>query len=549
MTEQESIQQLRAVPRDTTVVVERNPKLADALGRDGYQVLHVAPTASVEQTHLAAHVPDCQYLADNWSALSCRSSSAVCIGTKPLGRAVEYLTVRAHINGNTARYRSRGWCENLLANFHMLLEPTFGAYAGALDGVPAFIVGAGASLDEDLKEIRKLHDRGIVIAINGAARVLQTGIALTVEGNDVTHKLGPLGPEIVRAFSLFADPAVTAHGEGPAMPVFTGALAAIPEWLTGYQRLACSGLGGTAAFSLAERLGCSPIVLVGHEFCLKDGGRIYPECLGIGESRAHLVQGETEQHWKFDWDETAKQQKRQNPLNEEDQLVILKNAAGEDVFSTRAFAAASTWFEQAASKTETKCIQATAGGAVLKGWTSMPLADVVRALPNRPYELSPNENGLSPGVLLAWLEKQMLATSAAIDAGQKLHADPSEAAIAALRKAMLAAPLVEPWCHAAVTEVAEARRESAPSRNRYQERKAALQHARWVGWAIATEAPKLLEGLVVAATRIREAGGSELQDCCMPPGAADDLLRCALRSMAPYQNLSRFRKAVSWATA
>lgn len=546
MNEAEALQQLRAAARDTTVVVEKNAKLADALSNEGFHVVLVSETETSNGLSRVAHP---QLLADEWSALSCRSSQAVCIGSKPVARLVEHLTMRTHVNSNTARYRSRGWTENLLSNFHMLLEPSFGAYAGSLDGVPAFIIGAGASLDEDLPHIGRLYQKGLVIGINGAARLASLGMALTVEGNDVRDKLGPLGPDTVRAFGLFADPAVMQHGEGPAMPLFTGALAAIPEWLTGSQRLACSGLGGTAAVALAERLGCNPIVLIGHEFHLKDGGRIYPECLGIGEAHAHFESGETEKIWRFEWDERLRAQRRQNPLNEQDLAVPLKNAAGEVVWGTRAFAAAASWFEQAAEKTKAQMIQASAGGAALKGWISMPLGDVVRGLPGRDYALSPQENGLSPGVLLAWLEKQMSATLEAVHAGEELHREPSRKAVEALRQAMTSAVLLDPWCHAAVAGVAEARREEAPNGNAYKERQAGLEHASGVGWAIATEGPKLLEALVGAAVRIRSQGGSELQDCKMPPGAADDLLRCALRSMQRYDDMSRTRKAISWLRA
>lgn len=560
MTDLESIQRLRQAPRDTTVVIEGNAALADALSRDGYHVLYVGPSATEVWTDMVTgpveHVWNGQMLADNWSALSCRSSSAVCIGTKPLGRLVEHMTTRAQVNGNTSRYRSRGWCENLLANFHMLLHPTFGAFTGALDGVPAFIIGAGASLDQDYKLATKLYDKGIVIGLNASARIANRrndqdgfGIALTIEGNDVRHKLGQLDERTVRAFSLFADPLVMEHGDGPAMPLFTGELAMVPEWLTGYQRLACSGLSGTAAVSLAERLGCNPIVLVGHEFHLTDGGRIYPECLGLGETRAHLRDGETGKIWTFEYNDELRAQKRQNPLNEEDLAVERVNAKGETVWSTRAFAAAASWFETASEKATAQLIQASHGGAVLRGWHSVTLDEVVRGLPNRPYQLAPNDNGLSPGVLLAWLEGQMRATTEAIEAGKRLHAEPSRERIEELRRALLRAPLAEPWCHATVKEVAEARRESAPSDNHYRERLAALEHASGVGWAIATDGPKLVEALVMAASRIRAEGGSELQDCRMPPGAADDLLRCALRSMRPYENMSRGRKLASWLRA
>jgi hypothetical protein len=419
-----------------------------------------------------------------------------------------------------------------------MLEPSFGAYTNGLCGVPAFVVGAGPSLDQDLEHIRKLSRKGIVIAVNAAARLLDYGVALTVEGNDVRHKLGPLGVDTIRAFSLFTNPVVMNHGAGPLIPIFSAELAAIPEWLTGYQRLACSAFGGTTAVSLAERLGCDPIVLVGHDFHLEDGGRIYPECLGIGDTRVHR-EGNT---WRYEWDATLRAQPRQNPIREQDVLVEFEGKT-----STPDLVGVATWMGQAANRCEGRTfIQATAGGAPIKGWKTVGLGDL--ELPERDYELSPAENGLSAGTLLAWLEGQMRATEIVYGAAARLEKTQTRGSIESLRTALRGAVLAEPWCHPTVMEVADLRRDEAPGSAR-REYGAALQDARNVACALMHKLPSLLGELVNAASTIRAMGGSRLENCKFPPGAADDTLRCVLRSMEPYERLSPMRKATAWLTA
>ena len=529
---------IRAAPRDTTIVIEDNATLADSLHDAGYAVVSVGAKSR------APSVESGQALADNWSVVTCRSSSAMCLGSKPLGRLVEHMAHRAMVNGNTARFRSRGWTENLLRNFHALLEPSFGAYTNGLRGVPAFIVGAGPSLDEDVEHIRGLGSKGLVIGINAAARLLEPGgVAMTVEGNDVRHKLGELGEGIIRAFSLFTPAEVLNHGSGPLLPIFSAELAAIPEWLTGYQRLACSAFGGTAAVSLAERLGCDPIILVGHDFHLRDGGRIYPECLGIGETRARR----DGKYWRYEWDEKLRSQPRQNPIRGEDYYAEISDGKGGVLASTPDLVGVAAWMSQVTERVEGRTfIQATAGGAPIKGWQSRGLGEL--GLPDCDYELSPAENGLSAGMLLAWLEGQMRATEIVFAQAERLEREQSRAAIESLRTALRGALLVEPWCHPSVMAVAEERRREAPGTARY-EHDMAMVDARCVASAIIEDVPSLLGELVHSASVIRAMGGSQLENCKFPTGAADDTLRCALRSMEPYERLSPIRKAASWLTA
>ena len=526
---------IRACPRDTAVVIEGNAPLAEALQREGFFVLSVGAECDVPS------VPDAAALSEHWSTLTCRSSNAVCLGSKPLCSVVAELSTRAKINSNTAAYRSRGWAQHFLGNFHHLLQPSFGAYTGALAGVPAFIVGAGPGLDDDVELVALLAEKGLVIGVNAAARVTPSGMALTVEGNDLRFKLGELGDATIRAFSLFCPPPVLDHGTGPLLPIFTGELAGTPEHLTGYRRLACCSMGGTAAVSLAERLGCDPIVLVGHDFALMDGGRIYPECLGLGDTKAALRDGKTDKFWEYSWSRELVSQPRQNPLHDADLALPVTLADGTTGYTTHALQGPLRWLEQVATRLggTKRLVQASARGAIVKGWQSACLADVVRELPDRQWELSPAENGLPSGVLLAWLERQMGAVQKVSDAAASRDS-------AALRAAMLRAPLVEPWCHARVAEASEAWRGEQRHQNPRRERDAAVAQRAAVCDAIAEEVPELFHELVMAASKMRALGGTALEDCRVSPGAAADVLRLCDAPVSRYDALSSWRKVQSW---
>lgn len=480
------LDQIHAAPRDTTIVVQSHADLAHALRDRGFHVLLVGGTSDRVQC-----VANARELEDQWSRLSCRNPSAIAIASPEVCETVERATNRAAINNNTSVFRARGWVEHFVRNLPTLTNPCGIALEG-LRGVPAFVVGAGACLDRNHHLLEEASRKGIVIAVNAAARLQAVDVALTVESNDLRHKLGPLTHVGLRAFGVTAPPAVMAHGEGVLAPIFAGELGGLVERITGVPKLACSAHGGTAAFSLAERWGCDPIVLVGMDFALADGGRIYPECLGIGDSRAKIVDGA----WAFDWDPTLKAQPRANPLHDHDAAVEVASIDGGKVWSTGAFSGTRAWFESAAvgMRGHHRLISAAEWGAAVAGFEAKTLRAVLDELPDR--EFSAQNGGSVPEERLKdWIGAHMRGLYGVWEAAAMADVD---AATAAMLIALRAAPLLEPWCHAHVAAVMAERRSAAPRRNARAEWAIAGHHARRVIGILADEAHSLAAELEVA---------------------------------------------------
>jgi hypothetical protein len=159
------------------------------------------------------------------------------------------------------------------------------AWAGALDGVPAFVCGAGPSLDASAAKLAACAGRGVVFAADSALRALdRRGIAVdfavTVDPRKTPEHCLPPG---TRAPGRMIAASAGVPGWRQAVP---------PErlfFLSGRQRtedlLERSGFSRTAvtagencgatAFELAVHLGCRPICLFGLDHAVdgKDPAR------------------------------------------------------------------------------------------------------------------------------------------------------------------------------------------------------------------------------------------------------------------------------------
>ncbi len=479
MTPAALLSALHRIPRDTTVVIEGNVRLAEALRSRGFHsVLVGAESAKVPS------VPTADVLNDMWSVLSCRTGQAVCIASDTTMEAVTRACERTRVNLATSGHRSRGWAQNILRNFHHLAKPT-AMQADGLRGVPAFIVGAGSSLDLNHALLPEASRRGIVIAVNAAARLPGVDMALTIESNDLRYKLGPLGHVGIRSFAMVGDPAMLDHGSGALLPVYAGELGNLLASITGVERLASSAHGGTAAVSLAERLGCSPIVLVGQDFAGRDGGRVYPECLGLGDTRMR-IDGDW---WVYEWPEALRSQPRHNPLNEREPVVWVPGLDGHPVPSSMALAGTRQWLESVGRQDlPARLVNASEWGATIQGWEPAKLADVIAGLPEIDYAVSAGD-GVPLERLREWLQ-------AHIDAVEGLWPwDPRE-----FFRHLRTAPLLEPWCQAAVAEVMATRR-AAPMGNPFAELRQSERDWRAVTAVVAEQSAGLLLELQEALKR------------------------------------------------
>lgn len=345
---------LRSAPRDALVVtMDRNVRdYARSMGRR------------------AICVPDdCQptELYDRWSELTSRAPSALVIGGTPaLDELVEQCCRRVGANNATGASRSRRWVQHLVANLPRAAEvPMAQQLAGKLQGVPAFIVGSGPSLAKNAHLLEQARAFGIVIAVNSASKCCRPTCTITVEANDLRHKIAP--GHSVRLFALSSPPEMLAYGDGPLMPVLVGEVSRPLERLLGVPVLATSASGSTTACSLAHLWGCDPIVLVGQDLAFTDG-RVYAPETGLADR--------IDAQGRFDWSAASRAAPRPgNPLPDEWPIEHVTAWGGQGtVMSTPMFSASAAWLTSFARAREGRCINATEGGRHVEGWTDAPLS-------------------------------------------------------------------------------------------------------------------------------------------------------------------------------
>lgn len=335
------------------------------LPRDGVIVTNMSATAEVAAAYgrrallQGRDFTEYRDLRDDWSTLSRRTGIAQAIGTQGLCDAVCHFTNVTHINRNTSINRARRWAEHLIRNLLLLSESPHGMRAGAFRGLPAFVVGAGPSLDRNRDLLR--HAPGPVIRVNAASKAAPGDFTLSVESNDLTDKLADDG---VQLLGITTPPHVM-RARSPLRPVWVGEIGWVLEKLTGLPRLATSGGGTGAAVSLAHRWGCDPIVLVGQDLAWTNG-RVYAEATGFNDRVAD--------DGTFEWAESAKLPRPSNPLPEKDDLMRVTAWGGEGtVLCGTAHHSLRMWLAAFSDSVDVRCINATEGGSRVPGWEEQKL--------------------------------------------------------------------------------------------------------------------------------------------------------------------------------
>jgi len=216
----------------------------------------------------------------------------------PVFEATAAAVVRA-VRGEALARRTRAahgatWARQLTENLEALEQlPATSSLDGCLAGCPAILASAGPSLDDAMQTLLRLDGRALLIANNRSAGALAArGITpdVVVVSDAVTPRahLGGLRTEELSLLAL----EVAAPPELLALPgpraVFVGNRVYV-DWLEALAgvrlRLENGGSVATCAFSLAVRLGCDPLILVGHDLAV--GARPYAD--GAGQAGAERV--------------------------------------------------------------------------------------------------------------------------------------------------------------------------------------------------------------------------------------------------------------------
>ena len=253
------------------------------------------------------------------------------------------------------------WLKNTLVNLPAVYKsPGVSAIRDKFRGLPAIIVSAGPSLDKNIKELRKAKGKAVIIAVGTSLRALlrenippDLVISLDAGEANYEHFRGIGYGKLPLVFDLMVYPQILEDHQGLKF-VFneketwlSRSLAEVDD--KGY--LSTGSSIATSAFSLALEIGSNPVIFVGQD-------------LAYSEGRSHASASVYGQK-KVEYDD---------PLH----YFEVPGYYGKPVTTHRTFYSFLKWFETKIEETTDRLfINATEGGARIKGAIQLPLSEAV----------------------------------------------------------------------------------------------------------------------------------------------------------------------------
>lgn len=298
------------------------------------------------------------------------------------------------------------WMENILKNITSILScPGVSALFGAFEDIPIFIISAGPSLTKNMNELKAAKGKGLLIAVDTALKPLLSreiipDIVLSIDAQPESFKdfEGVNGEGITLIADCIAYPEVIKNFKGPIMFSSTGkaegkekeglifVVNPLVSWLEerigSRGHLQSGGSVATSAFDLARLLGGNPIIFVGQDLAYT-GERMYVDGVAYLEERIKEHRGRLDESTlKEEYAEEILRKRRKN-------LVKVPAIGGGEVLTDRmTLYAYLKWFEDGIPKVKAKCIDATEGGALIRGTEVMTLKEAIAQYCSHPQPIA-----------------------------------------------------------------------------------------------------------------------------------------------------------------
>lgn len=299
----------------------------------------------------------------------------------------------------SSAYQLPKWLITMMKNLETYVSsPDAAVLENLLAGETAIIVAAGPSLDRNIAELRLVNGRAPIVAVDTALRAMEAAgvrpdIVVSVDTNDanamdvdgLTDSLGAIlvadqiassevveafrGPKIfLRSINFILDQEGRAVRSDQPIDRFIADLAGrsdVPSWQSG-------GSVSTNAFCLAHYMGMRRVILVGQDLAFT-GGRTHVKGVGYEDARTGLSQRFTTLETQF------------HRTTSEGRIVV-DSWDGGKVETNEVMREFLRWYEKTMSHgfgQEMEVIDATEGGALIRGTKAMTLRGALETLPAR----------------------------------------------------------------------------------------------------------------------------------------------------------------------
>jgi len=293
---------------------------------------------------------------------------------------INSLLNKTEINLATLKRFDRLWTKNTFKNSHYFFKlPGVRKLANLLTGIPAAVICAGASFDEDVKTLFEMKEHVILIAVDTALKpLLKRGIipdfVVTVDPQYINcffmAHLENLLPPKYSLPVLIADPAVypSILRSYPGIRIITSSVFSPGKIIEGFSGtkglIAAGGSVAVAAFDVARIFGSDPIILLGLDLSYS-GGKTHLDGSFVGEfilSRIHRLEPSANYYVTY--------LKNGNP-------VIINDKTGKRVFTDRRLLLYKKWFESQSGDSRSTVINAAHSGLSIEGFKNIPLMSLI----------------------------------------------------------------------------------------------------------------------------------------------------------------------------
>ena len=329
-------------------------------------IFHLGTQIDVEKVLLPAK--NC-LLVENTYSLQHKSSIELFPKVyQQLNRLVYNYANAINVNGSTALKFGPKMFGNRLQNLSLMrYTNTLEDLQGIFNGVPAYLIAAGPSLNKSVDELKRVHGNGLILAVDSAVpALLEAGImphfVSALDFHDIIFEKAAAYMSKLDQTVLICGGTVTPlvpkrFPTGKICWAFT--MTYMERWLNdrlgGSLEMTRVGQVSDLNFFAATVMGCSPIVLVGQDLCFEKGKQSH--AAGV----VHASNGPV----------------RYGCNDNSESLITVPGNYAKEVQTNRVFLNGIRTFEQLIEEYPGRYINATAGGAYIKGTQVMPLTDVV----------------------------------------------------------------------------------------------------------------------------------------------------------------------------
>lgn len=270
--------------------------------------------------------------------------------------------------------------ENIVRNLPTLLNtPNISAIYQILTDIPAFIVGAGPSLDRNIEQLSQIEGKGVVIACDTVLAKLRNhgitpDIMISTDPTYLNEKhfrgMEELGETVfVYSPSVYYPILQKLKGTKVNIPLASSRILSTLKEVFGNTSTIKTGVNvGQTCFNLARFLGCDPIVLTGLDFSFSpQGGKTHTSETAL---QRNIYVSETPGKMKVELI-------TEKPELEEFEPILIPGNQQETVATNKFWFAYLRSMEEEIRSTQAKVINCTEGGAKIQGAEVDTLANTI----------------------------------------------------------------------------------------------------------------------------------------------------------------------------